>query len=79
MKTWEVEVELRVRKVLTFSGPIDKESAARIVSMVLLGQLDPAHFIKWKEGPFGYRPVPVEQWIDDNPVITRIHEVFADE
>ena len=75
MKTWEFDVELRVRKTLTFSGPETEDAARAIVAMVLSGDIDPSHFIKWSDGRTAYRQVPVETIIDNDPQIVAAREV----
>jgi len=75
VKTWEIDIELRVRKTLTFGGPVTQEAARSIVAMVLSGEMDPSHFIKWSDGPTAYRPVPVETFIDNDPQIVAIREI----
>jgi len=75
VKTWEIDIELRVRKTLTFGGPVTKEAARSIVAMVLSGEMDSSHFIKWTDGPTAYRPVPVETFIDNDPQIVAIREI----
>jgi hypothetical protein len=75
MKTWEFDVELLVRKTLTFSGPTTEEAARSIIVMALSGELDPSHFIKWSDGHTAYRPVPVETFIDSDPRIVATREI----
>ena len=70
VKTWEIDIELRVRKTLTFSGPVTGEAARSIVTMVLSGEMDPSHFIEWTDGHTAYRPVPVETFIDNDPKLS---------
>jgi hypothetical protein len=77
MKTWEFDIELRVRKTLTFSGPTTAEAARSIVVMALSGEMDPSHFIKWSDGRTAYRPVPVETFIDNDPRIVAIREISS--
>ena len=77
MKTWEIDVELRVRKTLTFSGPGTEEAARSLVAMVLSGEMDPSHFIKWTDGRAAYRPVPVETIIDNDPTVVAVREMRA--
>lgn len=75
MKTWEIDVELRVRKTLTFAGPNNEAAARSIAAMALTGTMDPSTFIKWTDGRTAYRPVPVEEWIDNDPQIVAVREV----
>ncbi len=77
MKTWEFDVELRVRKTLTLAGPDNEALARRIIETVLTGTMDPSMFIKWTDGRTAYRPVPVEEWIDNDPQIVAVREVSA--
>lgn len=50
MKTWEFDLELRVRKTLTPSGPTTEEASRSIAVMALSGGMNPSHFIKWSDG-----------------------------
>jgi hypothetical protein len=75
MKTWEIDVELRVRKTLTFSGPGSEDAARSLVAMIFSGQIDASHFIKWSDGRTAYRPVPVEALIDNDPQIVAVREI----
>jgi hypothetical protein len=77
MKTWEFDVELRVRKTLHFAGPETEEVARSIVAMVLAGGIEMSTFIKWTDGRTAYRPVPVETIIDNDPVIVAVREIPA--
>ena len=75
MKTWEFDIELRVRKTLTFSGPTTEEAARSVVAIALSGEIDACHFIKWSDGRTAYRPVPVETIIDNDPQVVAIREI----
>ena len=75
MKTWEIDIELRVRKTLTFSGPRTEEAARSLIAMVLSGEMGPSHFIKWTDGHTAYRPVPVEVFIDNNPMVVAVRTI----
>ena len=74
MKTWEFDVELRVRKTLTFSGPRTEAAARLILDSVLAGGMDASHFLKWTDPPSGRRSVPVETFIDNNPQVVAVRE-----
>ena len=74
MKTWEIDIELRVRKTLTFGGPGTEAAARRLVEMIFAGQLDASHFVKWTDPADGRRSVPVETFIDNDPQIVAIRE-----
>ena len=74
MRKWEVDVELRVRKTLIFSGPGNEEAARQIVQMTLAGGIDPALLLKWTDPSDGRRSVPVEAVIDNDPQIVAIRE-----
>ena len=75
MKTWEVDVEMRVRKTLIFSGPLSEEVAREIATMALSGKMDLSTIQKWADGRSAYRPMPVETIIDNDPQIVAIREV----
>ncbi len=75
MKTWEFDVELRVRKTFRVVGPDTEERARVLFGEMLRGDLSPSHFIKWTDGRETYRPVPVEEWIDNDPLIVAVREV----
>jgi len=64
----EFDIELRVRKTLTFSGPTTEEAARSVIVMALSGQMDPSHFIKWSDGHSAYR------LSRSNPSSTTIHK-----
>jgi hypothetical protein len=51
MKTWEVDVELRVRKTLIIQGP-NEEAARRFATLLspVLGQPATTPFVKWTDG-----------------------------
>ena len=66
MKTWEIDVELRVRKTLTFSGPATADAARSIAELALSGQMAMLPLVKWE---------PVETIIDNGPVIVAVREV----
>ncbi len=74
MKTWEIDVEMRVRKTLVLGGPETEEATRSIVEMVLSGQMDISHFVKWSSDPTN-RPMPVETIIDNDPQIVAVREV----
>ncbi len=72
MKTWEIDIELRVCKTLTFGGPGTEAAARRLVEMIFAGQLDASHFVKWTDPRFGNRSMPVETPIDNEPRIVAV-------
>lgn len=74
MKTWEVEVELRVRKTLLLDAP-DQETAHDRVPLILSNTANWSAFLKWNDGLRGHRPMPVETIIDNDPVVASIKEV----
>jgi hypothetical protein len=79
MKTWEVDVDLRVRKTLLFTAPTE-EAARWMVEAVLNVRQgdDPAElssFLKWTDGRRVHRPVPVETIVDNDPVIVAVREI----
>jgi hypothetical protein len=78
MKTWEVDVELRVRKTLVIRAP--SAAFARSCAAALLGaglKIEPGHagFLKWTKVRGTERPTPVETFIDDNPRVVAVREV----
>jgi hypothetical protein len=75
MKTWEFDVELRVRKTLRFGGPEDEETARQVVATIFAGDLDISQFLKWSDNRTAFRPVPIETIIDNNPTIVAAREV----
>ncbi len=74
MKIWEIDVEMRVRQTLTFGGPATEEAARSIVALVLSGDLDMYHFVKWANGRVVNRVVP-DQAVIDTPTIVAVREV----
>lgn len=73
MKTWEVEVDMLVRKTLRFGGPATEEAAREVVRGVLTADgLWPsmAHY----ESVYGI-PRPIERMIDNSPQIVSIKAV----
>lgn len=80
MKTWEIDVDVRVRKTLRLAGPPTEESVREVIASMLranvvltgitLGTLQ-----KWllEEGR-GWPPHPVEHVIEDG-VIVDVREV----
>jgi hypothetical protein len=75
MKTWEIDVELRVRKTLTFSGPATADAARSIAELALSGQMAMLPLVKWEPDSYGYGRHPVETIIDNGPVIVAVREV----
>ena len=78
MKTWEFDVEMRVRQTFVFGGPTTEEAARQIMDLALFSRLDASHLFKWKEGPSPHRPVPDMTIIDDDPRIVAVREVEND-
>lgn len=76
MVTWEVDVEVRVRKTLTFGGPTNATAARQIVEAFLpQGVPGIQHMLKWEPDNHGYGRHPVETMIDNDPQIVAIREV----
>jgi hypothetical protein len=80
MSTWEIEVEILVRKTLVFDGRLT-ENAARSAAaqLVSFGEVNPsvsAHY-KWTDGRTVYRPTPIEVVIDNNPSIVSARQVSS--
>lgn len=80
IKTWEVDVELRVRKTLLFKAP--SEGLARSLALLVVSGEMGSHaeisaFIKWTDGVVAYRPMPVETVIDNGPQIVAVREILA--
>ena len=75
MKAREIDIELRVRKTLTFTGPATEEAARSILAMILTSEMDPAQFVKWTDGRTGHRPIPVEVFIGNNPTVAAAREI----
>lgn len=71
MTYWEVDVELRVRKTLSFGGPLTEDAARQVARMALTGSIDMSAFQKWTDGRSAYRPTPVETIIDNDPRSSR--------
>lgn len=64
-KTYEFEIEMRVRKRLWFSGPTSAEQARRILKEALEGGMNPNTFAK--RGEDGH---PIEQIVSNDFSIT---------
>ncbi len=77
MKTWEIDVEMRVRKTLVFSGPPDEAAARKMAALALKKEIELSSFLKWTDGRRAYRPMPVETVIDNDPQIVAVREVTA--
>ncbi len=75
MASWEIDVELRVRKTLVFGGPTNEAMAREIATMALRGGIDLGTLQKWHVGRGTYRPMPVETIIDNDPQIVAIREL----
>ncbi len=75
MKTWEFDVELRVRKTFTFGGPLNEQAAREIMASILSGGLPLLTMSKWEPDTSGYGRHPVETIIDNDPVIVAVREI----
>jgi len=81
MKTWEIDVELRVRKTLLIRAP--NEEVARYMGHAVMqaapGPPDAelSSFLKWTDGRSAHRPVPVETIVDNDPQIVAVRKVPA--
>jgi hypothetical protein len=74
MKAWEIDVELRVRKTLVFSGPATEAAAREIAELALKGQI-PLHTLQKKTPRGSGWPEPVEENIDNAPAIVAVRQV----
>lgn len=74
METYEIDVELRVRKTLILAGPTSADAAREIIAATLAGNgISLDTFLKYQ--PDGYmRPWPVETIIDNDPQIVAVRE-----
>ncbi len=74
MKTWEIDVVVRVKKTLWLAG-LTEESAVRgaIESALKPGGIALATYAKGVSD--GFRQIPVEEVIDNDPQIVEIREV----
>ena len=76
MHTWEIDVELRVRKTLTFGGPTTEAAARAIVEAFLPQAMEGlTHMLKWEPDSHGFGRHPVEVIIDNDPQIVAVREV----
>ena len=75
MKTWEFDVEMRVRKTLTFSGPTTEAGALEIVSLALNGAISMQSLFKWEPDDAGYGRHPVETIVGDKRKIVAVRLV----
>lgn len=77
MITWEIDVDIRVRKTLTLTGLTSEEAVRRCIESVFVpGGLSLTTFQKWESDGESYpRPRPVEQIIDNDPQIVAIRRV----
>lgn len=71
MISWEVDIELRVRKTLHLAGPTS-EDALRDMLPKLLDGLDINTFAKYEPG---FPPRPVEVTLDNDPSIVAVRRV----
>jgi hypothetical protein len=74
MTKWEIDVEMRVRRTLVFSGPGSQESARKFAALLFSSNLDISHFAKWESDGVN-RPAPVETVVSGLPLIVAIREV----
>jgi hypothetical protein len=79
MTTWEIDIELRVRKTLIFGGPATEEAARAIAATVLRGEMPIVPLLKWEPDGHGYGRHPVETIIDNDPQIVAVREVAGDD
>jgi hypothetical protein len=74
MKTWEIDMEFRIRATLHFSGPKTEAHAQSLVRLIMAGQLgDIGAFIKWPDA--GAHQPPVPTIVDSDPRIVAIREI----
>lgn len=75
MKSWEVDVELRMRKTLAMAGPVDEGAVRAIVDGAMKhGGVGLEMFQKVEISATG-RAVPVEEIVDNAPTIVAVREV----
>lgn len=75
MKTWEIDVELRMRTTLHFSGPKTEEAARTLVGLILAGEVGDIHaFVRWHDAG-ARRPAPVQTVVDNNPRIVAVRRL----
>jgi len=80
LKTWEIDVEVRVRKTLLLRGLLT-EAAAREAAQLITTQngpdiaLNTSQFLKWTDDRTVHRPMPVEIVIDNDPTIVAVREM----
>ncbi len=77
MKTYEVDVELHLRKTLLLQAP-DADTAHGLAATLLRQEVELGRslssFLKWTDGRRAYRPMPVETIIDNDPQIVAVRE-----
>lgn len=74
MKTWEIDVLVRVKKTLIMSGSMEESSVRKIIESTLKpGGIALGTFAKGVSN--GFRPIPVEEICDNDPQIVEIREV----
>jgi hypothetical protein len=74
MATWEVDIDVTVRRTLVFSGPGSGDEAMTIVGKIIAGEIEAESFWKWTTAPNG-RVVPAERVLTRPVVQTTIREV----
>ncbi len=78
MKSWEVEIELRVRKTLHLSGPVDAGAVRAIIDGAINhGGTGIEMFQKVEADGRGYYR-PVERAVGNDPVIISVQEIVRD-
>ena len=76
MTTWEIDIELRVRKTLIFGGPTNAATARAVVEAFLPQGMDGMrHMLKWEPDSYGFGRHPVGTVIDNDPRIVAVREV----
>jgi hypothetical protein len=79
VRTWEIDVEMRVRKTLVIEAPVSEEQARSIAKAMLqswdFAGVSASPFVKWSDGRRSYRPMPLETIVDNDPQIVAVREV----
>lgn len=69
MATWEIEVDVRVRKTLWLSGPTREADVRMIVGAMLAGEgADLTMIQKWRAESDGIKPLPIETILPPRPI-----------
>jgi hypothetical protein len=78
LPSWEIDVELRMRTTLRFSGPKTEAAARALVGLILAGEVSEiSAFAKWGSAQTN-RPFPVQTVVDNNPAIVAVRQVPED-